>query len=390
MELRFPRGLTATTFLQDYWQQHPLLLPGALRTFSDPISAEELAGLACEAQIESRLIQEHGGAQPWQLRHGPFSDDDFLNLPESHWTLLVQDVEKHRPELQNLLQLFRFIPDWRIDDLMISYAANHGSVGPHWDEYDVFLLQGQGRRRWQINTQTINARHVLTDTDLRIMAEFEAEQEWVLESGDILYLPPGVAHYGVALEPCLTYSIGFRAPSQQELLEHYLELLIESSQNAPQYRDPAQMERQTHPGEISTAAMQQAQTGLQQALDVADDLLIRCFGRCVTEPKIQFHPEPLDPPLKRSDLHTVAGNRTLIRNSGSRFAYYRHTDHSLRLFVDGHDWHFDATLAWLVQGLCHDLSYEPAFLHRILAHESACQLLMDLLNRGHIVRDDHY
>ena len=170
---------------------------------------------------------ERGGRTPWELRRGPFTEEDFLELPETHWTLLVSDVEKQAPDMAALIEPFRFVPDWRIDDLMISYAPEHGTVGPHVDDYDVFLLQALGQRRWQISTQPVDPDNFLPDTELRIMDEFEPVQDWVLEPGDLLYLPPKVAHHGVALGPCMTCSIGFRAPLHSDMVGRYVDFLME-------------------------------------------------------------------------------------------------------------------------------------------------------------------
>ncbi|MEZ5672242.1 MAG: cupin domain-containing protein [Thiotrichaceae bacterium] len=200
-------NLTPAQFLADYWQKQPLLIRQAIPDFTSPISPDELAGLACESQVESRLIMERGGQHPWQVRHGPFTEQDFTQLPETYWTLLVQEVDRHVPEIADLIDKFSFIPSWRIDDLMISYAVPQGSVGPHTDSYDVFLLQAHGTRRWQISSQQ---GELLPDLELKILREFTPEQEWILSPADMLYLP-GVAHYGVALDECMTYSIGFLA-----------------------------------------------------------------------------------------------------------------------------------------------------------------------------------
>ncbi len=171
------------------------------------------------------------------MRHGAFDDDDFSNLPETHWTLLVNDTDQHLPELKAVMEPFRFIPDWRIDDLMISFAVEGGSVGPHVDEYDVFLIQAQGQRRWQITTQAAHPDNFLPDLELRIMRDFQSEQEWVVNPGDMLYLPPNVPHYGVALNECMTYSVGFRAPSQADMLEKLMEELLEEPRLKQRFND---------------------------------------------------------------------------------------------------------------------------------------------------------
>ncbi|MCB1815595.1 MAG: cupin domain-containing protein, partial [Candidatus Competibacteraceae bacterium] len=176
--------MSSAQFLAEYWQQKPLLVRAAWPAFSNPISPEELAGLACEDEVCARLVRQ--SKQRWQVRHGPFKETDFTRLPAKRWTVLVPDMEKHLPDLRSILEPFRFIPDWRIDDLMISYAAEQGSVGPHVDEYDVFLLQGLGRRRWQIDTRPVAPDNYQADSELRILQHFEAESEWILEPGDML------------------------------------------------------------------------------------------------------------------------------------------------------------------------------------------------------------
>lgn len=229
--------LSTEEFLRDYWQQKPLLIRQAFPNFQAPLSADELAGLACDTDT-ARLVLEKGGKTPWEMQHGPLRKKDFAKLPATHWTLLINDIEKLLPEFTEIIEPFRFIPDWRIDDLMISYAVDGGSVGPHVDAYDVFLLQAQGQRRWQISSQTCVEDNFIPDIDLRIMQSFTAEEEWVLEPGDMLYLPPDVPHYGVAVGECMTYSIGFRAPSRADLLEDLLGHILEQPAMQERFRDP--------------------------------------------------------------------------------------------------------------------------------------------------------
>lgn len=229
--------LSIEEFLRDYWQQKPLLIRKAFPKFQSPLSSNELAGLACDTDT-ARLVLEKGGSCPWEVRHGPLRNKDFKKLPATHWTLLVNDIEKLLPEFAEIIEPFRFIPDWRIDDLMISYAVDGGSVGPHVDAYDVFLLQAQGKRHWQISQQVCAEDNFIPDIDLRIMREFVAEEEWTLEPGDMLYLPPDVPHYGVAVGECMTYSIGFRAPSRADLLEDLLGQILEQPDMQERFRDP--------------------------------------------------------------------------------------------------------------------------------------------------------
>jgi len=223
-------------FLQEYWQKKPLLLRQAIPAFKPELEIDDIAGLACEDGVEARLIRGSYPEQDWQLEYGPFQEQTLRKLPDSRWTLLVQDVEKHYPPLRRLLETFSFLPRWRIDDLMVSVAAPGGSVGPHVDQYDVFLLQVEGRRRWQLAEN--GDLELQPGTELNVLKSFEAEQEWVLEPGDMLYLPPGVAHHGVALDRCMTWSIGMRAPSTADLLQALGEWLADRHDEGPRYTDP--------------------------------------------------------------------------------------------------------------------------------------------------------
>ncbi len=227
--------LSPEAFLAEYWQKKPLLIRQAIPNFNGFLTPNELAGLACEEAVQSRIVQNID--HTWQVKHGPFDESDFAALPEQDWTLLVQSVNHHIPEAAALLSQFNFIPHARLDDLMVSYAPTGGSVGAHMDAYDVFLLQGRGKRRWKINAQPED-KTLIEDVPVKLLKHFEAEQEWVLEPGDMLYLPPNVAHHGLAEDnDCMTYSIGFRVPQQQELIHAFLEYLQDNIQIQGLYED---------------------------------------------------------------------------------------------------------------------------------------------------------
>lgn len=375
-------ALSPAQFLAEYWQKQPLLVRGAWPGFQDPLTPEELAGLACEEEVESRLVLERGGEKPWQVRHGPFTDEDFLKLPDSHWTLLVQDVEKHVVSLATLLEPFRFIPDWRIDDLMISYAPLAGTVGPHIDDYDVFLLQGQGRRRWSISHQPVAEDNFLPDTELRILREFTPEQEWVLEPGDLLYLPPRVAHYGVALEPCLTYSVGFRAPSHRELLSSFLEFLLDDLDPEARYVDP-DLNIQDHPGEIAPAALIKIRELLHRAIALDDETIAIWLGRYLSEAKPGFRAEPETEPYTEDELraHLQEGG-VLERHPGSRFHFIVDPQGETTLFADGQAFTLGPTVAFMAPLLCQHRVLNLPQLRTALKQTEARQLLLDLVNEG--------
>ncbi|KQT42142.1 MULTISPECIES: cupin domain-containing protein [unclassified Methylophilus] len=279
-------GLTPTQFMTEYWQKKPLLIRGAIPGFKGLLTPDELAGLACETEVPSRLIQfdpEHADAGAgWQVAQGPFEEDDFAALPSQHWTLLVQGMNHILPEAQALLARFNFIPTARLDDVMVSYAPTGGGVGPHIDSYDVFLLQGAGKRRWSISQQ--NDLRLIPDAPLRILSHFVSEQEWVLEPGDMLYLPPNIAHWGVAEDDdCMTYSIGFRAPAARELAVEFLDACRQEGLSDELYRDP-----ELQPV-LDAAAIDQAMvkrvSGMLQRLTWQPEALGPFLARYFTEPK---------------------------------------------------------------------------------------------------------
>lgn len=276
-----PLGMPAEDFLRDYWQKKPLLIRNAFPNFVSPISPEDLAGLACEDGVLARIVAHERDHDRWLLRHGPFPEDMFPTLPQHDWTLLVQDVDKWDADIAALLPAFAFLPRWRIDDVMVSFAAPGGSVGAHIDQYDVFLLQAQGRRRWQIDDRPNPPVHFRLDVELKLLQRFDPTHDWVLGPGDMLYLPPGVPHHGVAEDACLTFSIGMRAPAAAELLGDFVDTLAAEADESLRYRDP-DLTPAKDPNEIDADAMQRVVEALN-ALRMNDpDRLGDWFGRFIT------------------------------------------------------------------------------------------------------------
>ena len=286
-------NLTPSQFLAEYWQKKPLLIKNAIPNFEGLLSPEELAGLACEDDVQSRIVEYIKGE--WYAHHGPFDDDDFAKLPEKpskehNWTLLVQSVNHYLPEASALLQQFDFIPHARLDDLMVSYAPDGGGVGPHFDSYDVFLLQGQGKRLWRISEQSDLT--LVEGAPLRILKNFDTAQEWLLEAGDMLYLPPHLAHWGVAVsdggKDCMTYSIGFRAPKNQELATEFLGFM-QDKLNQDQlvldgiYQD-ADLTLQLHPAEIGKEMIHTVSENLQK-IKWSDEMVSEFLGTYLSDPK---------------------------------------------------------------------------------------------------------
>lgn len=339
-----PGGVPARDFLKKYWQKRPRLLRHAFPGFRTFISRDELFRLACRDNVESRLVLERGGDYPWQLVHGPFRPRDFRALPRSGWTLLVQNVDLHLREGAALLRQFRFIPEWRIDDLMVSYAPPGGSVGAHLDSYDVFLLQALGRRRWLLNTRDYGEDDFIPGLDLRIIGGFRPRREWRLDPGDMLYLPPGVAHHGIAETECMTYSIGFRAPAGRELALHHIE---ENAPEGPRYADP-DLRLRSHSAEIASGSLSRIRALVRGT--VADDrALNRWFGRHITRLPEGIAPEaPRRPLAPRAFLTLWRDRGRLYRAHPSRAAFLREKD-AVVLFVNGDTFDLPNSARGLVQ-----------------------------------------
>jgi 50S ribosomal protein L16 3-hydroxylase len=279
-------------------------------------------------------------------------EDRFGTLGRKNWTLLVQAVDHYVPEVAALLEPFRFVPNWRIDDVMVSYAADQGGVGAHFDQYDVFLIQGLGKRRWRIGGHCDETTPLLPHGDLRLLAEFDATDEWVLEPGDILYVPPGIAHEGVAVgEDCMTYSIGFRAPSRGELIDHWSEQLVADMAEDDRYADPG-LQAQDNPGEISAEAIARLHDMVTEALGDRD-AFARWFGRYSSEPKYPDADREPDAPADIEELRErLAGGEPLARNPASRFAFIRQSADALLLFVDGSCFECAGDTAALAERIC--------------------------------------
>lgn len=286
----FPEDFDKKIFLRDYWQKKPLLIRAGAQSFIDLIEPEELAGLACEEGVESRLIQVNADQDRWTLRQGPFSEQDFLTLPETHYSLLVQAVDQWVDDVAALLADFDFIPGWRTDDVMISYATDQGNAGPHFDYYDVFLIQGMGQKRWQIGAGCNSMTPLRDDSSgLKLLQTFQAEQEWIVNAGDILYLPPGIAHYGVAIGNSMTYSVGFRAPSHADILSGVLDCALDTLTEDQRYTDAAPR-LPVHPGEITADVVESLQNLVRSLID--DPARVRqWFGRTMTAPKYPLQDE---------------------------------------------------------------------------------------------------
>ena len=378
---RQPLGMSPAQFLRDYWQKRPLLIRRAFADFEPPLQPDDLAGLACEDGVLARLIVHDEKRDRWSVRSGPLQESDFAGTPDRGWTLLVQDADKWDSDVAGLLEHFRFLPSWRMDDVMISYAEPGGGVGAHIDQYDVFLLQGLGQRHWAISTDPQAPKEFRPDVELKQLAQFEPTHEWLLEPGDMLYLPPGVPHDGVAFGgPCMTFSIGMRAPSQAELTGDLADYLAERLPDELRYADPDLQPAQAG-GEIDRAALARLRAALPFAAALDDALLADWFGRFITRYRSAQGPALPDRPLDAAALRAkLAAGAQLLRHPWSRLAWSRpgrRRGAPCTLYANGQA--YPATPA-LAQQLC-----EQRTLAASPDGDVEQALLLALVNDGHLL-----
>ena len=365
--------LDINQFIANFWQQKPCLIRNAIPGFTTLVSPEELAGLACEEDVHSRLVMETGGQPPWTLRYGPFDEQDFLDLPESNYSLLVSECEKWLPELTDLLDQFRFLPDWRIDDLMISYAPAGGSVGPHVDQYDVFLLQAMGTRRWQFGDTPVQDEALIADLDLAILQDFRPDQEVVLNPGDMLYLPPGFAHHGVALQACMTYSIGFRAPSAASVLESFAMESDRADARVERYRD-ADLELDRHHAEITDLEILRLRKLASRLLEQSPQLWQDAVGKMLSDSPVAG-PDDDEQPVYLSDLQASSW----IRHPETRLLFHRSSD-SIEVYYNGRVARLPQRPEVLeqLQKLCENREWSVELMRESIAIEGLRELLVEL------------
>lgn len=355
-------GLSPEQFMRRHWQKKPLLIRQAIPGFQPLLNRSNLFALAAHEGVESRVIVRKPG-QGWTLRHGPVTKSAYPPFSRPGWTLLVQGVDLHLDTAHQLLQRFRFVPDARLDDLMVSWASPGGSVGPHFDSYDVFLLQASGKRRWRIGRQ--KDLSLEDDVPLKILRHFEPELDVVLEPGDMLYLPPKWAHDGVAEGgECMTYSIGFRVPQRGGLAAELAARLGDMLEDETLYRDAHQAATAT-PGQVPTGLQAFAQDGLQRLL--ADPVALGCaLGEVMTEPKPKVW-------FEEPDVPWVPGSVILDRRT--RMMYDAH-----HVFINGEAYRAAGRDATLMRSLADQRQLPDAQVRRASAGAQA--LLADWFSAG--------
>ena len=299
-------------FIQRYWQKRPVVLKRGFKNFVDPLSPDELAGLAMESEVDSRLVSHQEGK--WQVAHGPFESYDHLG--ENNWSLLVQAVDHWHEPSAALMRPFRFLPDWRTDDLMISFSVPGGGVGPHFDQYDVFIIQGTGRRRWRVGEKTELKQHC-PHPDLLQVEPFDAIIDEELEPGDILYIPPGFPHEGYSLENAPNYSVGFRAPSGRELISGFADYVLSRELGSYRFSDPDVQPRE-NPAEILPAELE----GIRKMmLDVMDQpqQFNQWFGEFISQSRHELDIAPPEPPYQPDEIYdALQQGESLSRLGGLR------------------------------------------------------------------------
>lgn len=326
--------------MRRYWQKKPLLIRQAIPNVEAPLSRDEFFELADQHEVEARLITHF--RNKWQLEHGPFAPDELPSVKQRAWTLLVQGVDLYDDRARALLDRFRFVPDARLDDLMISYATDGGGVGPHFDSYDVFLLQVKGKRRWRISSQKDLA--LQAGLPLKVLQNFQAEEEWLLEPGDMLYLPPHIAHDGIAQGECMTCSIGFRAPAASELTAQFLYHLAERGESAGKtgalYRDP-QQPAVDRPAELPAALIERVGAILAGVKWKEQDIA-SFLGTYLSEPKPSVVFDPPQRPLNEARFISQAAKSGLRLDRKTNLLYNRRF-----FFVNGEETSFDGAKKWL-------------------------------------------
>ncbi len=360
-------------FLSEYWQKKPVLLKGLFKDFDDPISPDELAGLAAEQEVESRLIAKQG--EDWQVEHGPF--EDYQEYGEKDWTLLVQAVDHWWEEGADLVDAFRFLPNWRIDDLMISFSTQGGGVGPHLDQYDVFIIQGMGKRHWRVGEQqTLNS--ITPHPDLLQVSQFNACIDDVLEPGDVLYIPPNCPHEGYAIENAMNYSVGFRAPNQQDFISSFADYALAEECFDQRYTDK-DYQQQSSIADVD----EQAQAKIKQLmLSALDDKthFNKWLGQYLSAAKHDLDLHQPEPHCASDDVVSMIKADEGLRRVGGLRCLFIGDD----FFINGEHWFIKEKEVDLAKYIAVSQELSIDILKRYTFSFSEMELLTKLVNEGYL------
>ena len=368
--------MSKNEFLTTYWQKKPVVIRQGFKGFVDPIAADEFAGIAMEEAVQSRLISKKNGE--WQAEFGPF--ESYEHLGERDWSLVIQALDNFSEEAAELIEPFRFLPHWRLDDLMASFATEGGSVGPHIDNYDTFICQGSGKRHWRVGN---NSRHneVIAHEALLHVEPFEAIIDVELEAGDILYIPPGFPHEGVALEPSMSFSIGFRANSAISLLSGFADHLIDNELGGQLLEDP-QRKAITNSGEVTNSDYANIKQQLQNLLD--DDKLFKNFvGNFLTNAKHELDIMPSDEPFESAEVSEFLTLHAIKRLGGLRAFYFEDTLNDGIFYLNGEQINFNSEIAPVIKLLCNQVVVTPSELAPWSTNEHFVSLMVGLLDQGY-------
>ncbi len=372
-------------FFDQYWRKKPMIMRGFFSEFEDPLSAEELAGLACEETVESRILLGEENGRSWQQQSGPFSEESFNQLPEETWSLLVQGVDHWFEAVARLADPFRFVHAALFDDVMASFSPPKGSSGPHFDWYDVFIVQGQGKRRWQTGQMCDAGSEIQADLPIRLLKEFTVVNDWILEPGDVLYIPMGLAHCVTSLEDSLSYSIGFRSPTMSQALirltDDIADKLMESNRLEPS------IALTQNPFRITPSALVDIRAQMT-SLFSDDQILLKWYGEFSTEPKTDTVVPTVDEELTSDDLYDqlIRCQNRLARNEGSKFLWAKLSG-SHYLFVDGHSIAYHKRDQLLVELLCDLQKKLDNGMSHLDRDSSGWLILTQLINAGSVYID---
>ncbi|TPH14036.1 cupin domain-containing protein [Litorilituus lipolyticus] len=367
--------LTPQQFLDEYWQKKPVVIRQGFKDFVDPIDANELAGLAMEEEVQSRLVYKEN--DQWQAKFGPFENYDHLG--NENWSLVIQALDNFSEEAALLIEPFRFLPHWRLDDLMASFATPGGSVGPHIDNYDVFICQGSGKRRWRVGDKGQHTEFAAHEALLHV-EPFDAIIDAELNAGDIIYIPPGFPHEGITLETSLSFSVGFRANSSISLLSGFADHLIDNELGGQLLEDPNRQVT-TNSGQVSNEDYQSIKS---QLLSLVDDAVFKTFtGNFLTAPKHELDIMLPDEPFTTEEVSQLLTTHGIKRLGGLRAFYFEDTIEQGLCYVNGEEMVFDAEVSPAVKLLCDNVTLYPESLSKWSNHAAFVELVASLLDQGY-------
>ncbi|MCQ1058239.1 JmjC domain-containing protein [Photobacterium sp. DNB23_23_1] len=362
-------------FLAEFWQKKPTIIKGGFKDFIDPISPDELAGLAMEEEVDSRYVAKHG--DKWDVKHGPLS---FDNVPEDNWSFIVQAANHWHEGAARLITPFRQMPNWLFDDLMISYSTSGGGVGAHIDQYDVFIVQGSGKRHWRVGPKKDDYEEEFGHPALRQIKSFDPIIDDILEPGDILYIPPGFPHDGYAIDTSMSFSIGFRSPKKQELLSSFADFVIANEVGDVHYHNPELPARKT-PGAILSSEFADMEAMMRSLLD-HPDMMKKWMGEHLSQSRHELDVIAAEPPWQQAEIYQFLENgETLKRLGGLRAFYYPEKPH--QLYINGETYELPEECGTAASYLCDAEDISQDVLGKLIDHPAFVALLTQLVNHGY-------